>query len=454
MMAVGRIAAGDRVIQEPRIQYVTAPDGVNLAFCAAGQGPALVYLPTFAGFGHLQVEGLIPAGRQILEYLTPRMNVIRYDRRGQGLSDRDPADDSLDAQVGDLLTILDRLTINRVALHARVFAGPVAITFSARYPQRVSHLILASTAASMPDAVAASPRLSALLALLDHDWELYIQVVSRLVAGWSENEVATRVAAQARAGNTPEGLRRSQRLVRNWDASDLLSRVEAPTLVVEYPASVFAERSMRALAAGIRSAQLRHLDVDTGVSVAQAVYEFVTGEAVARPANAESLPAGTAIILFTDIVDSTALTEQLGDAAFRARATRLDAAMRSGIRECGGTPVEGKVLGDGVMAVFTSARQAIDGALRCLATADGTGLALHLGIHAGDVIREGDNVFGGAVNIASRICGLSAPGELLVSGTVRDLARTSSGVAFDDRGEHALKGVADAQRVFAVTREP
>src|SRR3990172_5018661 len=102
-------------------------------------------------------------------------------------------------------------------------------------------------------------------------------------------------------------------------------------------------------------------------------------------------------------------------------------------RGTGGTAVEGKVLGDGVLAVFTSARQAIDCALRCNAASEPVGLPLHLGVHAGDVIREGNNVFGGAVNIAARIAAASAPGEVLVSDTVRGLARTSAGVTFDDR---------------------
>ena len=145
-----------------------------------------------------------------------------------------------------------------------------------------------------------------------------------------------------------------------------------------------------------------------------------------------------------------ALTEQLGDAAFRAKARELDTSLRAIIGESGGTPVEGKVLGDGVLAVFTSARQAIDCALRCDTASEAVGLQLHLGIHAGDVIREGNNVYGGAVNIAARIATASAPGEVLVSDTVRALARTSAGVAFDDRGEHSLKGVADPQRLYAV----
>ena len=105
-----------------------------------------------------------------------------------------------------------------------------------------------------------------------------------------------------------------------------------------------------------------------------------------------------------------------------------------------------------MLAVFTSARQAIEAALACAAAGNDATLPLHLGLHAGDVIREENNVYGGAVNIASRISGLSAPGEVLVSDTVRSLARTSAGVSFEDRGEHTLKGVAEPQRVFAVRR--
>jgi adenylate cyclase len=102
------------------------------------------------------------------------------------------------------------------------------------------------------------------------------------------------------------------------------------------------------------------------------------------------------------------------------------------------------------MAVFSSARQAIDCALRCRSVGDDAGLPLHLGIHAGDVIREGNTVYGGAVNIAQRVTDGTAPGEILVTDTVRSLARTSAGVQFEDRGERELKGIAEPQRLFAV----
>ncbi len=106
-----------------------------------------------------------------------------------------------------------------------------------------------------------------------------------------------------------------------------------------------------------------------------------------------------------------------------------------------------------MLAVFTSAKNAIEAALRCGTTGEAAGLPLHLGVHAGDVIGEDGNVFGGAVNIAARVAAESAPGEVLVSQTVRDLARTSAGVDFEDAGERTLKGVGDAVRVWRVLRQ-
>jgi len=186
----------------------------------------------------------------------------------------------------------------------------------------------------------------------------------------------------------------------------------------------------------------------------RAIEEFleVPAEEADGVSRAPAAPAaaGMTAILFADIVDSTAQTERMGDTGFRAKARDLDASLRSIIAESGGTTIDAKTLGDGVLATFPAASQAIDAALACRDAGSHAGLPLHLGIHAGDVIRERDNIYGGAVNIASRISGLSAPGEVLVSRTVRDLARTSAGVAFEDRGEHALKGVAEPVQVFVV----
>jgi class 3 adenylate cyclase len=162
-------------------------------------------------------------------------------------------------------------------------------------------------------------------------------------------------------------------------------------------------------------------------------------------------PADTVIIMFADIVDSMPHTERLGDAMFRERARELDRLLRSLVAEHRGSTVEGKLVGDGVLAVFPSAQSGIGCALRCGVLSASVGLELHIGLHAGDVIRDGGNIYGGAVNIASRISGATKPGEILVSDTVRGLARTSVGVAFEDRGAYQLKGIDEPMRLFGIS---
>jgi class 3 adenylate cyclase len=248
------------------------------------------------------------------------------------------------------------------------------------------------------------------------------------------------------------------------DVTLLLPRVAVPTLVM-YPSSsgnpVQLEWSREVVSKipdarfVITAAQDDLVWTDEQTRI---VEDFlgVNQEAPAPPPrpDAPGIASGMAVVLFTDIVDSTALTERLGDTVFRTASRTLDEGMRAAMREAGGAPVDGKVLGDGVMGVFTSASQAIVGARRCIELSAESELRLHVGLHAGDVIHEAGNVYGGAVNIASRICALSAPGEILVSATVRELARTSAGVTFADRGEHALKGIADAVRVYEVRWQP
>ena len=136
------------------------------------------------------------------------------------------------------------------------------------------------------------------------------------------------------------------------------------------------------LAAAVPGARLTLIDDMSYAPVPNLIDAFVGDGQPREP----TLPSGTAI-LFADIADSTALTERLGDAAFRDKARDLDGALRAVIREHAGTPIEGPTLGDGVLAVFTSARDAIEAALAAEGGRD-AGLPLHLGIHAGDVIRE------------------------------------------------------------------
>jgi class 3 adenylate cyclase len=246
----------------------------------------------------------------------------------------------------------------------------------------------------------------------------------------------------------------------------LLSTVGAPTLVLYRPGSESFDE-LRGLAADVPIAEdalLRLRDLPNAMLVpldSEVVAPYLSeqttsliedflgdGSSLSRdPAQAHS---GTAIILFADIADSTALTERLGDDEFRERQRALDATLRTIVADEDGTSVAGRTLGDGVLAQFASARSAIRAAVRCVEAGNECSMRLHLGVHAGDVIREEHNVWGGAVNIAARICALAEPGEVLVSDVVRALARTSASVTFDDRGEVELRGIDEPQRVFAV----
>jgi class 3 adenylate cyclase len=251
---------------------------------------------------------------------------------------------------------------------------------------------------------------------------------------------------------------------RTIDASEQLDHVRCPTLVVHHAGNEGVPvETARRIASTVPNARLVTVnrissdwpgpfDEDPEES-ARIMLEFLDEDA--PEGTMAALPEGTTVILFADIVDSTAHTERMGDAAFRSQAREVDGHLRAIIREHGGTVVEGKVMGDGVMAVFRSSARAIECAVAGHDATLGSDLQLRIGLHAGDVIHETNpggqsNVFGGAVNIASRITALADPGEVLVSDIVRGLARTSAGVSFEDRGEHALKGVGEPVHVYAV----
>jgi class 3 adenylate cyclase len=346
----------------------------------------------------------------------------------------------------DLEAVVERSGFESFVLASFCTAVPIAVTYAATHPERVSHLILSDGHASFSD-FAESPAYKAGVPLLDADWVLFTETFAKVLWAFPNPEVGRQFAEFMRECCEPEAMRAVWKAWTTRDVAALLPQVTAPTLVIQNKNSRWFPTAVgQRLAAAIPDARLKLIDDITYAPVPNLIEEFVGEGDAGEP----KLPSGMTAILFADIADSTALTERLGDAAFRGKVRELDGGLRTAIAERGGTPVEGKLLGDGVLAVFTSARQAIEAALACGSAGGEASLPLHLGLHAGDVIREENNVYGGAVNIASRISGLSVPGEVLVSDTVRSLARTSAGVTFEDRGEQELKGVGEAVRVWAV----
>ncbi len=435
---------------EPQIRYARSADGTSIAYSTLGEGRPLVFVGGPDNLLTLDSDWRIPRVRRAIEQFAARRMFVRTDARGRGLSDRDVTDHSFDAHVADLRCVVDALAGGPVDLMASGVA--VVSAFAAGHPERVRKAVLCLT-------LGWGNRLSPLrrklgeLAAIDYDF--FKQALALRNFGWIEG----RIAAEQMQELTLEEINSGYRTQRGWDNFADLPRVQCPVLVVHRRGAEVDVplADSRRLASSLPNGELRIVDAagttmfDAEGLVARAIIEFLDRDD--PDASDEQLPSGTAVILFADIVDSTALTERMGDAAFRAKARDLDAALRSIIANAGGSVIDAKTLGDGVLATFPAASQAIAAALACGAAGEAQGLPLHLGLHAGDVIREANNVFGGAVNIASRISALSAPGEVLVSRTVADLARTSAGVAFEDRGEHQLKGIAEAVRVYVVRRD-
>jgi class 3 adenylate cyclase len=448
---------------EPQIRYTRTSDGLNIAYYAMGSGPALIGVSANLGMNIVDEYGTT-VGRLIAELSARNYTYIRYDPHGCGLSTRDDADLSIEAFVRDLEAVADAAAPEPFVLFANGAMTAPAIVYATRHPERLTHLVLWMVLAHRGDHDSAANRQITELAL--KDWRMATESGIRAVDNWEHDELASQMAAMMRASVTPETYVKFEHARGDWDVSEYLPRVTTPTLIMHprnhpyFPPSV-AQRA----AAAIPGATLRLVDSAT-VLFPDASVAVITGEFLGTPgvrgAGRESGPVGTSaatsVILFTDIADSTAITERIGDAAFRERSRTLEERLRGIIERANGRPVAGRTLGDGVLATFRSAQDAIDAARRCARAGDELSLPVHVGLHAGDVIREADahggaNVYGGAVNIASRICGLSAPGEILVSATIRDLARTSAGVTFEDRGDHALKGIDDPVRVFAVRAE-
>jgi class 3 adenylate cyclase len=430
---------------EPHIQYAKTSDGVSIAYATQGKGRAVLVVPSMP-LSHVQ------RGRGGGKLLAEHFRSIWYDSRGSGLSDRELIDFTMPAMLRDLEAVVTGSHASPCVLVALTDGVPIAITYAVAHPEQVSHLVLVD-GWSEASAYRLSSTISAEEALRQGDWVLYTETLGRVLAGYEDPVYAASVGETIRACVEPEALREAyaRQTSGAWDVADIVKQLTTPTLVLHNQDNQFLPVAVgQRLAASITGARFLAIEDMAHHNLAPLISQFIS-ETAERTSS--ELPSGTAVILFADIADSTALTERMGDRDFRETARALDKHLRSAIREAGGTPVEGRLLGDGLMAVFSSAREAIDGALRCEGVSAESELQLRIGLHAGDVIREEGNVYGGAVNIAARVADAATPGEVFVSQTVRDIARTSASVSFEDRGERELKGVAEPVRVFAVRGE-
>src|SRR6266545_607765 len=287
---------------EPRIQYAKTSDGVNIAYWTMGEGMPFVVMPLRPS-SHVQAEWRFPQYRAGYEAWARNRQLIRYDGRGSGLSDRDVTQFSIDTDILDLEAVVDRLGLDSFALHAGGYVGSAALSYAARRQNRVSKLILIGCSAQ-----GAKYPVAPLIALMESNWVLYTETMAHYTLGLDTEN--TKVwAAFMREGAMQSTYIALMRMYSDYDVTSLLPAVQVPTLILHPNGSPIDVGAASDLAAGIPDARLVVLEGSFGVvfdtedraGYRAAVDEFLGLETQRKVAH----PSGMTAILFADIVDRT-----------------------------------------------------------------------------------------------------------------------------------------------------
>jgi pimeloyl-ACP methyl ester carboxylesterase len=425
---------------------------VNIAYQVTGDGPFdLVLVPGF--FSHVEIDWEHPSMARLLDRLGSFARLIRFDKRGTGLSDRSVGLPDFEARMDDVRAVMDAAESSQAALFGYSEGGPMCVLFAATYPERTRALVLYGTYAKRRDPDD------------DYPWaptaEERLEYAQELEATWGENvdistmspnaDEALRVWYQrrGRASLSPAAARDLILMNSQADVRDVLPAVQCPTLVLHRSGDRDSRpEEGRYIASRIRGARFVELSGDDHMpsvrpdEIVDEIEEFLTG---VRPVHLSDRVLGT--VLFTDLVGSTEKADAIGDAAWSSLLASHDEAVRHELARFSGEEID--TAGDGFLALFDGPARAI----RCAeAIHDGVrplGIGVRAGLHTGECEVIADDVGGIAVHIAARVVANAAPGEILVSSTVKDLV-VGSGIGFADRGVTPLKGVPGEWRLYAV----
>ena len=428
---------------------------VNVAYQVLGDGPVdIVYVK--GAWSHLEVMWELPAFRRFCELLGEFARVILFDKRGMGMSDRVPGATPLDVRMDDIAAVMAAVGSESAFLIGESEGGPLSMLFAAAHPEQTAGLILMGAEVrerrddEWPWGEATEESFEASMQTVPEIWGKpgrFMEWIapSQESTAWVEDWGAR----LQRNANTPGGAEAFMRMAFDIDVRDIVPSIRVPTLVIHSEGDRICHvENGRFLASNIPDARYVELpgadhvpwfEPDTVVSE---IREFLTGRRVAL------IPDRVlATVLFTDIVGSTDRAVQMGDSRWRELLELHNSALRSQLARFRG--VEVNTTGDGFLATFDGPARAIQCAQEIGHHVEALGLEVRAGIHTGEIERIGSDVGGIAVHIGARIAGLAGANEVFVSRTVKDLV-AGSGIKFEDRGEHTLKGVPDEWRVYAV----
>jgi class 3 adenylate cyclase len=428
---------------------------VHIAYQAFGEGTFdLVYAPGF--ISHVEMNWELPYWRGIFQRLSRFCRVIVFDKRGTGLSDRMGSWPTFEERMDDIRAVLDAAGSEQAALWGVSEGGPMCMLFAALYPERTRALVLRGTG---PRIVAGpdwpwgwSPESAApIFEAAEQSWGTGT-VLSYFVQGLADDPRGQEVSGRfERFAASPGAARQLLEMNYEVDVRHVLPAISAPTLVMhrvgDYIVPIEAGRYTAEHIPNASFVELPgdfHLsarpgDEDEAMDTAE---QFLTGTRADH-----EIDRVLATILFTDIVGSTERAATLGDHAWRDLLDLHDRTARREIERFHGREI--KALGDGFFAAFDGPGRAVRCARAITEEAHRLGIEVRCGLHSGECEVRDSDLAGIAVHIGARIGGLAEPGEVLVSTTVKDLV-IGSGIAFQDRGLHSLKGVPDLWQLYCV----
>ncbi|MDQ6931575.1 MAG: adenylate/guanylate cyclase domain-containing protein [Candidatus Eremiobacteraeota bacterium] len=441
---------------KPETHYAKSGD-VYIAYQINGDGQFDMVLAP-GTFSHLDMDWDVPMRADFYRKLGLICRLVRFDKRGTGLSDRPTQMATLEQRTDDIRAVMDAVGLESAVIFGVSEGASMACMFAATYPQRTRSLLTWGAMARW-------------IATEDHPWGMDAEKNAEMIRDVQENwpsdwyirgpgagfgpdasqELVDQAKRYMRAAGSPSAVAAYETMNSEIDIRPILGTINVPALVMNRTGDPVADvEAARDMAKRIPGAKFIEYPGKTHSimaiepeKVVGAIQEFVTG---VRSAVIDDRVLAT--VLFVDIADSTKRLSELGDRAWKDKLGAYYRLVRAELERYRGR--ETNTAGDGIMASFDGPARAIRCALTIASGVKPLGLEIRAGVHTGEVELMGDNIGGIALHIGSRIQGESAPGELLVSSTTKDLV-AGSGLAFRPLGERELKGVPGKWRLYVAS---
>jgi pimeloyl-ACP methyl ester carboxylesterase len=437
----------------PRTRYTKSGD-ITIAYQVTGRGPTNVIF--VLGFvTHIEMMWEEPGLASMLRRLASFSRLVLFDKRGVGLSDRSVGNAALEERMDDLRAVMDAAGVQTAHLVGISEGCPMSALFAATYPERTASLTL----------IAGGVRS---LVADDYPWGVdpveYDNTIAFLVEHWGkpialnlwapskERDPGFRKwwASYLRNASTPGGVRSYMQMNSRIDVRNVLPAIRVPTLILHRTGDRLVRiEASRFIASNIPGARLIELPGDDHLpwvgdmwEIMDPIEEFITGER-----HTPDPDRVLATVMYTDIVSSTEQLASVGDRKWHELLDAHNAIVRKEIARFRGREVN--TAGDSFLATFDGPARAIRCARAIQDAVVPLGIGVRAGLHTGEIEIVGDDIAGIAVHTGARVAAMAAGGEVLVSGTVKDLV-AGSGIEFAERGEHKLKGVPGEWRIYSV----